>query len=54
VILEKVKVISYKNLIIKRNKREAKEQAKEKGKGKHSQKSKNPIEVDALELGKYS
>jgi hypothetical protein len=52
VVLGRAKVMSYKDLIAKRAEREAKEQAKEKGKGKRGRKSKNLIEVDASEPGK--
>lgn len=48
-VLGKAKVISYKDLIAKRAKREAKEQNKAKGKRKRSQKRKRPEEAGALE-----
>jgi hypothetical protein len=48
-VLGKAKVISYKDLVVKRTKREAKEQAKVKGKGKRGWKRKSLVEADALE-----
>jgi hypothetical protein len=52
VVLGKAKVMSYKDLVVKRAEREVKEQAKAKGKEKRGRKRKSLIEAEGLEPGK--
>jgi hypothetical protein len=49
-VLGKAKVMSYEDLVTKRAEREAKDQAKAKGKGKRGWKRKNPAEADVPEV----